>query len=79
VDDSGQEVKRFVVPYALVGRFAPPEKDQPLPVAEELWFSSHAFNPRTTKLQEAEKACNAEAAPAISSGVGAVPSSPATT
>jgi len=75
VNNNGQEVTRFVVPYTLVGRFAQPQKNQALPVAEELWFSNQPFNPRNTQFLEAETACNAEAAPPSSSGAVPIPSS----
>jgi hypothetical protein len=57
VDKNGQLVEFFQVPYALVPKLVqdPPQQGQ-LPMALEMWFSQHPFDP-STDVQEFEKQC----------------------
>ena len=62
VDQSGQQIETFQVPYGLVAAVsANPPQDATAPIAAELWFSQQPFDRTATPVAIMETRCTHEA------------------
>src|SRR5713101_7147939 len=59
VDSNGTKIREFRVPYVFVPYSQPSNHGTGWEIANEIWFSDSPFDPKTTKIDEAEAVCNA--------------------